>query len=327
MATVTRKRFDRLTSTEKTRFINAVKLLKANDVTTNTVSTTGGTYQKYVTWHDNNAEHATVSFLAWHRAMLWEFEEDLITADVLLGNDGNIGIPYWRWQDFNGLPGTARGTLWADTFMGGNGSPITTGPFSGADFRVFPGGTTNIDRDMANPVNSSGLATLTHLLACMALTTFDDSPYDNTSSNASFRNVLEGWESTTGSPNIHNNAHMWVGGTMSDVPIAPNDPVFYLNHANVDRLWAEWQLKNPSLAGQYPADALLPPIDITTGLPRRKTDLMAPWDGIIDPRSWTVESTLNFQTMGDIVPVTPPLLGAHNYTYDKIATKTLTFTP
>jgi tyrosinase len=26
---------------------------------------------------------------------------------------------------------------------------------------------------------------------------------------------------------------------------SPNDPVFFLNHANVDRLWAEWQTAHP----------------------------------------------------------------------------------
>ena len=25
---------------------------------------------------------------------------------------------------------------------------------------------------------------------------------------------------------------------------SPNDPVFYLNHANVDRLWEAWMLRN-----------------------------------------------------------------------------------
>jgi phosphomevalonate kinase len=49
-----------------------------------TSSSTGGTYQKYVNWHNNDAEHLTVSFLPWHRVMLWELEEDLIKADEQL---------------------------------------------------------------------------------------------------------------------------------------------------------------------------------------------------------------------------------------------------
>lgn len=33
---------------------------------------------------------------------------------------------------------------------------------------------------------------------------------------------------------------MWVGGDMMTAS-SPNDPAFYLNHCNVDRIWAAWQ--------------------------------------------------------------------------------------
>jgi Common central domain of tyrosinase. len=39
---------------------------------------------------------------------------------------------------------------------------------------------------------------------------------------------------------MHNQVHLWVGGDML-VGTSPNDPVFFLHHCNVDRLWAEWQ--------------------------------------------------------------------------------------
>lgn len=29
------------------------------------------------------------------------------------------------------------------------------------------------------------------------------------------------------------------------LPTSPNDPVFFLHHANVDRLWATWQAAHP----------------------------------------------------------------------------------
>ncbi len=53
----------------------------------------------------------------------------------------------------------------------------------------------------------------------------------------------------------HNNVHGWVGGTMADIFIAPADPLFWLHHAQIDRLWSIWQAKasnvgkNPSLTG------------------------------------------------------------------------------
>ena len=39
---------------------------------------------------------------------------------------------------------------------------------------------------------------------------------------------------------IHNNVHLAVGGTMAGES-SPADPLFFLHHANIDRLWAEWQ--------------------------------------------------------------------------------------
>ncbi len=53
--------------------------------------------------------------------------------------------------------------------------------------------------------------------------------------------------------NPHNSTHLEVGGSvsdtvyglMSDPGVAALDPIFYLHHANIDRLWAVWN-SNPS---------------------------------------------------------------------------------
>lgn len=55
-----------------------------------------------------------------------------------------------------------------------------------------------------------------------------------------FASALEG---------IHNSGHVWVGGSMGSVPFAPCDPVFWMHHCEIDRIWAEWQAANP---GQNP---------------------------------------------------------------------------
>lgn len=59
---------------------------------------------------------------------------------------------------------------------------------------------------------------------------------------------------------IHNSGHVWVGGSMGSVPAAPADPVFWMHHAEIDRIWAEWQqahpAEHPPLAG---ADAVMDP--------------------------------------------------------------------
>ena len=61
------------------------------------------------------------------------------------------------------------------------------------------------------------------------------------------------WDFTTALEFQHNGVHVWVGGTMSLITTSPADPLFWLHHAQIDRLWSIWQQsnsgKNPSLSG------------------------------------------------------------------------------
>jgi tyrosinase len=43
---------------------------------------------------------------------------------------------------------------------------------------------------------------------------------------------------------MHGRGHGYVGGDMDGSSASPNDPVFFLHHAQVDRLWAAWQDEN-----------------------------------------------------------------------------------
>ncbi|MBW9211780.1 tyrosinase family protein [Mumia sp. zg.B21] len=47
----------------------------------------------------------------------------------------------------------------------------------------------------------------------------------------------------------HSGPHMWVGPTMAG-RTSPLDPLFYLHHCNLDRLWSIWQKNHPD-ANQY----------------------------------------------------------------------------
>ncbi|MEZ5833179.1 MAG: tyrosinase family protein [Dongiaceae bacterium] len=75
---------------------------------------------------------------------------------------------------------------------------------------------------------------------------------------------------------IHGSIHIWVGGTMSDASVSPADPVFWLHHANLDRLWWTWynspqgNHQNPSLTG---ADAVMDPWTYTETDTRNITTL------------------------------------------------------
>lgn len=44
----------------------------------------------------------------------------------------------------------------------------------------------------------------------------------------------------------HNPVHNIIGGWMADMQ-SPTDPIFYLHHANVDRLWHAWALQPPTI--------------------------------------------------------------------------------
>ena len=42
---------------------------------------------------------------------------------------------------------------------------------------------------------------------------------------------------------LHNRVHIYIGGLMQVVPTASNDPIFFLHHCNIDRLYEEWLKK------------------------------------------------------------------------------------
>ena len=101
-----------------------------------------------------------------------------------------------------------------------------------------------ISRAPGQSPNASNLPTDTEISDIMQETTF-----------APFATRLEGEPF-----GAHDQVHVWVGGTMSRVPTAPADPIFWLHHAEVDRLWDEWQKahsgQTPNLRG---TDAVLDP--------------------------------------------------------------------
>jgi tyrosinase len=56
----------------------------------------------------------------------------------------------------------------------------------------------------------------------------------------------------------HVDVHVAVGGTMNS-PSSPADPVFWLHHANIDRLWSQWQVDHPKAKMPHRTTVLQPP--------------------------------------------------------------------
>lgn len=107
---VTRREARNMTDVEQERFAKAVLHMMERH---NGASTSE--YFRIAGLHGYPSDHchlAQETFPGWHRLYLVEFEQALRAADRALGNDGNIGCPYWDWtrDEANGqvLPALAR---------------------------------------------------------------------------------------------------------------------------------------------------------------------------------------------------------------------------
>lgn len=273
-----RKNQSALTPQEKQDFVNAVLALKAN-----------GTYDQFVQMHLNSmstmSAHQRPAFLPWHREFLRRYELELQNINP------NVTLPYWDWT----VDDSPNSSIWGADFMGGNGRPsdgrVTTGPFAydNGNWTLTVDGP-DLKRRFGQSSSATTLPTTTQVDQCLAVNQYDSSPWNITSNlNTSFRNRLEGWGSSE--PQLHNRVHVWVGGSMLPMS-SPNDPVFFLHHCNVDRLWAIWQTMHPS-SGYLPIN----------GGPsgHNLNDPMQPWGGATTPAS-----VLNISSLGYSYDSMPP---------------------
>lgn len=249
------------------KFISGVKLLKEDFIRPNWPNT----YDIFVIWHFRammtrtpadgsggfrNAAHSGPVFLPWHRWFLLLLEHHL--QRVL--NDSDFSLPYWNWGADGDLSENEQisSKIWAPNCMGGSGDPVTTGPFAKGlwtvnyreQLRLSQGGVvlaqvnSSLARNAGVKVDEGLRTTLPtrenvknsiHRTSSNVL--YDEVPWNQESD--SFRNDLEGYFNAP-PVTMHNAIHVWVGGDMV-LSSSPNDPVFFLNHCNVDRIWAGWQ--------------------------------------------------------------------------------------
>jgi hypothetical protein len=145
----------------------------------------------------------------------WHRHMLFMIEQALQSADPTVMLPYWDWSRADDSQ-DLDAEPWKSYFGGRNGK----GKF----------GTWNFTRD-SSP--SGQLPTLNDVLAKLQAATFAD-----------FRAMECG---------VHSAPHIWVGGTMAGSR-SPRDPLFYLHHCNVDRLWAIWQLNHAAVA-QYTLDS------------------------------------------------------------------------
>ncbi|MFC8226494.1 tyrosinase family protein [Streptomyces sp. NPDC057287] len=252
---------------EQTTFVDALLELKRR-----------GIYDNYIKQHSQIGYngHMGPAFLPWHREFLRRFEKDL--QEVTPG----LSIPYWDWT----IDNSPDSSIWDANFMGGDGQGSNRMVTSGR-FAFNAGHWTCLKIDISTDyltrelgVHISSLPTKQAVTDCLGIPDYDSYPWDTTS-KSSFRNDLEGWIG----PDIHNRVHEWVGGHMRPLS-SPNDPLFWLHHANIDRLWAKWQREHPDRP-------YLPQSGAPMG--QNQPDPMDPWFG-----ATTIASTLKHQNLGYI---------------------------
>jgi tyrosinase len=249
-------------------------------------------YDLFVFWHvfamsiivpPANAAHGAPIFLPWHRMYLIRLEQEL--QRVL--NDPDFGLPYWDWAEDGELSSSQQiqTQLWTNSGIGEPRGNVTQGRIGDMRVRLISfnmSGTVQsisprrIQRNASNS-RARTLPKKSHVHSAVAHNQYDVSPWDRTV--ASHRNLSEGWTGAT-PPAMHNRVHVWVAGDMGP-GTSPNDPVFFLNHCNVDRIWERWMADHGRLyepmPGTGPAGHRLDDIMVAVlGDPLTPADVLTP---------------------------------------------------
>jgi tyrosinase len=185
-------------------------------------------------------QHGSWYFLPWHRGYLLAFEANIRAAVVKLGGPPDWALPYWNYfkADEQNLPPAFASPDWPD----GKGNnplfvPQRYGPNN--DGNVFiPLDQVNLDA-MADP-DFTGVAS------------GGDPGFGGVDTGFSHGGPTHG--ALESQP--HDMVHVLVGGgdpnnpqlpgLMSDPDTAGLDPIFYLHHGNIDRLWQVWRQNPPT---------------------------------------------------------------------------------
>lgn len=175
-------------------------------------------------------------------------------SDISMGGNG-VAVPHGDGNLGISLPGTPSSVLIVPAGTGGG--CVTTGPFANTTV-AFGQVSSDLTADLLN--NPQNLdykphclrRDLTPRLAEPALNPDKVRAILNSPNITVFQKLLNAGD-TPGIPGLHRSGHLSIGGEASDFFSSPGDPVFYLHHAQIDRLWTLWQQLDPK-ARQYALD-------------------------------------------------------------------------
>jgi tyrosinase len=242
-----RKNAQTLSPAERDRFVAALGTLNGGGA---------GRFRDFRDMHVSAATaeaHGNVGFLPWHRAYLLDLERELQAIDP------SVTLPYWRFDQ-------AAPNVFSLAFMGVSNA-VGRVEFTAA----HPLNTWRTDGALGisrTPLFSTGSPPpgLRTELETIAL--------GGTAPNATYANfdVMEG--------NPHGSAHVRFGGFISAIPSAARDPLFFMLHANVDRLWAKWQWVHKRTS---PAESRAYATPVPARIGHNLPDTMWPWNGVTTP--------------------------------------------
>jgi tyrosinase len=177
----------------------------------------------------NQCQHQTWYFLPWHRGYLACFEEIIAAAVVRLGGPQGWALPYWNYSAADASARSLPAAFLNQTNTDGSANALWV------DGRNLTG------VEDAIPVSDVSLEALLHSPFTGSALGGDPGFGGPQTSFSHFGGVNGRLENLP-----HNVIHVDVGGLMSDPDTAALDPIFWLHHANIDRLWEVWLHRNSS---------------------------------------------------------------------------------
>lgn len=196
-------------------------------------------------------------FLTWHRSYVYAFEKALNSAlQAKRGTEElELTLPYWDWTVFDPSSDAANGLpriLDDQTYIDGGGTQVAN-PLNKAKslYRTLSQGLSGAEEFTHRFV--------TQLRGQISLLGQEVATYLTNPDFASFSNDLNS--------GAHGTVHVVVGGSdpsgvsfgdMRSVVSAGYDPIFWLHHSMIDKIWFDWQTLHPSATvPQHVLDAVV----------------------------------------------------------------------
>jgi len=246
-----RKEWRALSDDEKNCYIEAIKCLQSRPAQNTSRPASWTRFDEFQATHIESALdiHFVGQFLPWHRLFMKSYETALRNECGYQGAQ-----PYWNWSLDADPPNLiCDSPIWNPvTGFGGDGVPgtyivppdpantsriypflyhgcIKDGPFADYTLKLGPGLLVT-EHCIARGVNNTMSIYLNSSAVAEVLT------YPNFEQ---FRVKLEGVLFGALAP--HGGGHGAVGGEMTNFFSSPGDPLFYMHHTNIDRIWWLWQ--------------------------------------------------------------------------------------